>query len=303
VTTTPAGLSYTVTYAGSPTPPTAAGSYPVVATITNPAYTASPATATLVIAKVVPTVAWNPSTTRGTAVGAGVLDATSATPGTFTYTAALGSNAAQSITDGTVLAAGSYTLTATLTPTDSVDFSAASASIAFTAGGHSVFVANRSGTVASFFSDGALQSPATSGGSLAAAVDANGNVWSINLDRASLSQFSPTGQWIANASGAGLSAASTLAIDSAGTLWIANGSGTLSALTSSGAPAAQTPIASPNLDAPASLSVDASGSLWIANAGNNTVTEVLGIAAPVVAPTISAVTAAAQAAAQGAAAP
>ena len=38
VTTSPAGLSYTVTYAGSPTPPTAAGFYPVVATLTNPAY-------------------------------------------------------------------------------------------------------------------------------------------------------------------------------------------------------------------------------------------------------------------------
>jgi hypothetical protein len=299
VTTTPAGLSHTLTYAGSSTPPTAAGSYPVVATITNPAYAPSPIAATLVIAQAIPSVSWNPATQevgRGAAIGAGVIDATSSTPGAFSYTATPSAGSPTPITAGSLLAPGAYTLTSTLSPTDSVDFASVSRSLAFSVGSHSVFIANRVGTVASFFPDGSLQSPATTGGSLAAAVDASGNVWSINLDRASLSQFSPTGEWLANATGGGISAASALAIDGAGTLWIANGSGTLSALTGTGAPAALTPIASPNLNAPASLSVDASGSLWIANSGSNTVTEVLGIAAPVVAPTITAVTASAQAA-------
>ena len=40
-TTTPAGLSYSVSYDGSPTPPTDAGSYAVVATITDPNYAGS----------------------------------------------------------------------------------------------------------------------------------------------------------------------------------------------------------------------------------------------------------------------
>jgi hypothetical protein len=295
VTTIPAGLSYTVTYAGSTTPPTAAGSYPVVATITNPAYALSPVAANLVIAQAVPALTWSPSTLeigRSVPLAAGILDASSSTGGAFTYTAALGSGSPTPITTGTVLAPGAYTFTSTFTPTDSVDFASATQSLAFSVASSSVFVANRVGTVSSFFPDGTLQSPATTGGSLAAAVDASGNVWSINLDRASLSQFSPTGQWLANASGAGISSASALAIDGAGTLWIANGSGTLSALTSSGTAASPTPIATPNLNAPASLSVDASGSLWIANSGSNTVTEVLGIAAPVVTPTVSALTAA-----------
>lgn len=50
VTTTPPGLNVTVTYAGSTTPPTNAGSYQVVATVVDLVETGS-ATATLVIAK------------------------------------------------------------------------------------------------------------------------------------------------------------------------------------------------------------------------------------------------------------
>ncbi len=50
VTTTPSGLSTSVTYNGSATAPTNAGSYAVVATITDPNYTGS-ASGTLVIAK------------------------------------------------------------------------------------------------------------------------------------------------------------------------------------------------------------------------------------------------------------
>jgi hypothetical protein len=50
VTTTPSGLSTGVTYDGSPTPPTNAGSYQVVATVTDANYTGT-ASGTLVIAK------------------------------------------------------------------------------------------------------------------------------------------------------------------------------------------------------------------------------------------------------------
>lgn len=47
---TPHGLQgVTLTYDGSPAPPTAAGTYAVVATLANPSYTAAPATGTLVV--------------------------------------------------------------------------------------------------------------------------------------------------------------------------------------------------------------------------------------------------------------
>ena len=54
-TTTPSGLSVTFTYSGSSTAPTAIGSYPVVATITDPNYTGT-GKGTLVISKGVATV-------------------------------------------------------------------------------------------------------------------------------------------------------------------------------------------------------------------------------------------------------
>ncbi len=55
VTTAPAGLAVTVTYDGSATPPTAVGSYAVVATVTDPDYTGS-ATGTLKIVDTAPPV-------------------------------------------------------------------------------------------------------------------------------------------------------------------------------------------------------------------------------------------------------
>jgi hypothetical protein len=59
-TTNPAGLNVTYTYNGSSTAPTAAGSYPVVATVNDPNYSGT-ATGTLVIAKAAATVALTPS--------------------------------------------------------------------------------------------------------------------------------------------------------------------------------------------------------------------------------------------------
>lgn len=57
VTTTPAGLgTVAVTYNGSSTPPTNAGSYAVTATLTNDDYQATPASGTLVVAKAPATI-------------------------------------------------------------------------------------------------------------------------------------------------------------------------------------------------------------------------------------------------------
>src|SRR5947208_18523 len=57
VTTTPGGLSgVSITYNGSATAPTNAGSYPVVASLNHPLYTASNATGTLTINKAAATL-------------------------------------------------------------------------------------------------------------------------------------------------------------------------------------------------------------------------------------------------------
>ncbi len=78
-------------------------------------YTAATAIRTITVTAATPAVTWapNPSTiTYGTALSASQLDAISTTPGTFAYTPAI----------GTVPTAGTQTLTAVFTPSDTADF-------------------------------------------------------------------------------------------------------------------------------------------------------------------------------------
>jgi len=124
VTTIPAGRAVAVTYAGSATAPTNAGTYAVVATVTDPNYVGS-ATASLVIAKAIPTITWgNPAAiTYGAPLGATQLNATASVPGTLVYTAP----------PRTVLNAGSgQILSVAFTPTDGTNYSTASASVTIT---------------------------------------------------------------------------------------------------------------------------------------------------------------------------
>lgn len=115
ITTTPAGLAYAVTYQGQSTPPVTAGSYAVVASVTDPNYTATPATGTLVIDKATPAVVWpQPAAIiYGTPLGATQLDASASVPGTFAYSPAA----------GTVLNAGpDQALGVLFTPADPTDY-------------------------------------------------------------------------------------------------------------------------------------------------------------------------------------
>jgi ELWxxDGT repeat protein len=77
-------------------------------------YTTATATTTIVVAQATPGVVWtNPaSIVYGTALSSAQLDATASVPGTFTYSPAL----------GTVLGAGTDTLSVSFTPTDSADY-------------------------------------------------------------------------------------------------------------------------------------------------------------------------------------
>jgi hypothetical protein len=196
------------------------------------------------------------------------------------------------VTSATVLAVGVYTLTANFTPADTTDYTTNSAGIPFTVAAQSVFVVNSTGSVASFLDTGAVQSGATSGGGIGAAVDASGYVWSINTGAASLSKFTDVGALSSSYSGGGMSGATALAIDGLGKVWVVN-SGSVSEFTNAGAAVSTTPVANAaGISTPASVTINAAGSLWIANSGNNTVTEVIGVAAPVTTPAVTAVTSA-----------
>ena len=113
-TTSPFGLWFSYTYNGSPTPPTAAGSYTVVATILDGNHTGS-TTGTLVIAKATPLVTWgNPAPiTADMPLSGTQCNATANVPGSFAYTPAVGA----------ILAAGTQTLSATFTPNDAANYS------------------------------------------------------------------------------------------------------------------------------------------------------------------------------------
>jgi pimeloyl-ACP methyl ester carboxylesterase len=88
-------------------------------------YNTAPATVTLTVSKATPTITWSTpaAVTVGTALSATQLDATASVPGSFVY----------GPTAGTVMStAGNTTLAATFTPTDTTDYSNASASVVLT---------------------------------------------------------------------------------------------------------------------------------------------------------------------------
>jgi Bacterial Ig-like domain (group 3) len=84
-------------------------------------YTKAAASVTLVVNQATPTITWAnpPAITYGTPLSLKQLNATASVPGTFNYTPAA----------GTVLSAGSQTLSAVFTPSDTVDYTRAKASV------------------------------------------------------------------------------------------------------------------------------------------------------------------------------
>ena len=89
------------------------------------------------IAQSTTTLSWTPAANSqlyGTAIGAGVLDASvsGGATGVISYTATPSGGQSAAITAATILSAGSYTLTATFAPANPTDYSAASTQIGFT---------------------------------------------------------------------------------------------------------------------------------------------------------------------------
>jgi hypothetical protein len=122
-TTAPSGKTVTFTYNGSATAPTNAGTYAVVATISDSNYQGS-ASGTLIIGKAIPVITWNTpaAITAGSALSTSQLNASANVAGTFSYTPAA----------GTILSAGSATVAVTFTPGDTTNYTGASASVTLT---------------------------------------------------------------------------------------------------------------------------------------------------------------------------
>lgn len=137
VATLAAGNSVNV-HVISSTTSSSAGSYSNKATASAAnAHQSVQASATVVV-QAVPAIIWpTPAPiTYGTNLSA-ILDATAqngskTVPGFFAYTAMLAGGASNAVTAATILDAGSYTLSTNFTPTDTTDYTAASATVTLT---------------------------------------------------------------------------------------------------------------------------------------------------------------------------
>jgi sugar lactone lactonase YvrE len=116
----------------------APGSYTVSVTYggdANYAASASATTIQVMVGLIVPTVNWaQPAPITYGATLSGILNATAVNgstvvPGSFSYTATPQGGSAGAVNSSTILGAGSYTLTATFTPTDPTTYASANASV------------------------------------------------------------------------------------------------------------------------------------------------------------------------------
>ena len=236
----------------------------------------------------VPAITWNPARTSagsGAPLGTAVLDATSSVPGSFTYTIP-GGSIPQVVTASTVLPTGVYTITATFTPADTVTYTQASAAITFTVLTVHIWLANSTGSVSGLDSGGNIFSSAVAGGGLTIGIKTSlyGRITSGTLSGTSFSIFDVNGNLLYTRSGSagGLMTPTAQVVDTSGYNWFTNTNNSVSGFASDG-----TIILSPasgftvgGMSNPQGIGVDAKGSLWIANAGNNSVTEIIGVAIP-----------------------
>jgi streptogramin lyase len=147
------------------------------------------------------------------------------------------------------------------------------------------------GDVEKFTSAGAVVASYTAGPqdlTWGVAIDSAAHVWLSDSGNNSVTELNSTGTLVANYTGGGLSTPQGLAVDGLGNVWMANNTGkSVTELNNSGAAfSPSTGFIGGAMSSPFSLAIDGSGNVWVSNnaTGSNSVTEIVGAAAPVVTP-------------------
>jgi sugar lactone lactonase YvrE len=157
-----------------------------------------------------------------------------------------------------------------------------------------IWVVNGNGTVSELTVSGipllsGIGTPTTASTLGGTAIDSSGGVWSVTSGSNTLNYVSKSGTGATSYTGGGLNAPTSVAVDGNSRIWVTNGNGTISLFSNNGAPLSPPTGYTGNTSSPGGIAIDTSGNVWISNTGNNTVTQVLGTAAPA-APLSSAVT-------------
>jgi hypothetical protein len=158
--------------------------------------------------------------------------------------------------------------------------------------GDLIWVVNSNGTLSKLNSAGGGVSSGSgfSGNTPATGIafDHSGNVWS--LSSTSLVEFSNTGTASGPYTGGGINTPAALTVDGNGAVWVVNGNGSVSQFTNSGtAISPSTGYTDSSISSPTGVAIDNAGAIWISNGGNNSITQMLGVAQPVITPLVTAV--------------
>ena len=216
------------------------------------------------------------------------VSATSNSSGAITYSVISGPASILGTTVTLTGAAGTVVLQASQAASASYGPGMQDASFAVIAG--SVWFGNSTGSLSTFDLTGtAITGSGFTGGGvgtiaspLGLAFDSLGNMWIANSK--GVSEFSRQGIAVTSTpySVGGISNPLAIAVDGAGHIWVANAAGTVSELSNAGAAISPATGYSGPGSKPAGIAIDISGNVWVPSSTANTVTRILGAAAPVV---------------------